>query len=248
MKLEQSNGSCYRSISRLRYCLTMFSYPGDLNSYDGQHFNWNCLMPSQSYANLEIRLQDVQQLLEAHEALTRLRKAEASLQNGGQELGNIANVILHLVSEPGRGRRQEVHALNNAGIALLSGHLQGYIHDIYREAADLLLANQIQDIDALTGAAHSRGNPNPDNIKKLFGSLGFTDVFDKISWQGMSSESLKRKLREFNTLRNQIVHGVDKKVKKQTLTNYLAVFKNFSKKLDEKLCADIKNLTGKAPW
>ena len=70
-------------------------------------------MASQALQDFEARLDDVQQLIDAHDALTRLRRAEASLQAGGQVLGNIAIVIQHLVTDPGAGRRKEVHALNN---------------------------------------------------------------------------------------------------------------------------------------
>jgi hypothetical protein len=116
-------------------------------------------------------------------------------------------VIKHLVTEPGAGRRREVHALNNAGIALLSGHLQGFIADIFKESAAALLAGHVQSVDAVTEAAHTRGNPNPQNIMNMFNTLGFKDIFDGLSWRKMSTTALKKKLQDFNTLRNQIVPG-----------------------------------------
>jgi len=205
-------------------------------------------MPSKARQDFEARLDDIQQLIDAHDALTRLRKAEAALEAGGQDLGNVAVVIQHLVTDPGVGRRKEVHALNNAGIALLSGHLQGYIVDLYQECASALLAGHVQSVPALTDAAYTRGNPNPQNIKSMFGSLGFDDVFNGLSWQKMSTAALKKKLNDFNTLRNQIVHGSNEHVRKQVLVNHLNVFRKFAEKLDAKLRGEIHSVTGNYPW
>lgn len=205
-------------------------------------------MPSQALRDFRTRLIDVQQLIDAHDALTRLRRAEASLQDGGQILSNVATVIQHLVTDPGVGHRKEVHALNNAGVALLSGHLQGFIVDIYKETAAALFAGHVQSVEAVTEAAYTRGNPNPQNIKKMFGTLGFDDVFVGLSWQGMSTAALKKRLQEFNTLRNQVVHGATQRVRKQILVNSLKVFKNFATRLDAKLRREIRGVTGVNPW
>ncbi len=205
-------------------------------------------MASQALQDFEARLGDVQQLIDAHDALTRLRRAEASLQAGGQVLGNIAIVIQHLVTDPGAGRRKEVHALNNAGIVLLSGHLQGFIVDIHKESAGALFAGHVQSVEAVTGAAYTRGNPNPQNIRKVFRTLGFDDVFDGLSWQNMSTAALKKKLLDFNTLRNQIVHGANQRVRKQVLANHLRVFRTFATRLDAKLRREIRIVTGMNPW
>jgi hypothetical protein len=205
-------------------------------------------MPSRALEDFQSRLSDVQQLIDAHDALTRLRRAESSLKTGRRELDNIAEVIKHLVTEPGPGRRKEVHALNNAGIALLSGHLQGFIVDIFEECAAALLAGHVQSVEAVTGAAYTRGNPNPQNIVNMFNTLGFKDVFDGLSWRKMSTAALKRKLQDFNTLRNQIVHGATRRVRKQVLVNYLHVFENFATKLDAKLEREIRSVIGKNPW
>ena len=206
-------------------------------------------MPSRALADFQNRLSDVQQLIDAHDALTRLRRAEASLQAGGKKgLSNIAAVVDHLVSAPGAGRRYEVHALNNAGVALLSGNLQGFVADIFAESASALLAGHIQSIQALTAAAPTRGNPNPQNIIRLFSVLGFEDIFQRLSWKNMSTQALKRKLQDFNTLRNLIVHGAKQSVRKQVVVNHLNVFGNFANKLDAKLNTEIRKLTGKRPW
>src|SRR5215469_10951437 len=92
-------------------------------------------VPSQALQDFRERLKEVQELLEAHSALTGLRNAQAALNAGGQTLQNVAQVVQHLVSAPGRGRPRQVQALNSAGIALLSAHLQGFLVDLHIEVA-----------------------------------------------------------------------------------------------------------------
>src|SRR5687767_8187938 len=126
-------------------------------------------MSSKALANFTSRLEEVDQLIEAHGALVRLRKAEDALKSVGGELSRVGDVIKALVAKPGRGRPPEVQALNSAAIALLSGHAQGYFTDVYDEAAELLLKGRVVDIHTLTDAAPTRGNPTEINIERLFG-------------------------------------------------------------------------------
>lgn len=92
-------------------------------------------MPSKAYENLGGRMQDVEQLLEAHKAPTQFQRARKAAEEAGGGLAQISEVIDRLVTEPGRGRRTEVDALNRAAMVLLSAHLQGCIEDVYSEAA-----------------------------------------------------------------------------------------------------------------
>src|ERR1035437_8517400 len=96
-------------------------------------------MPSNALASFELRLKEIQQLLEAHTALLRFHRATTAAGNIGAGLANIARVVEHLVSTPGPGRPPQVQALNKPAIALLSSHLQGFITDLYKEAATRLL-------------------------------------------------------------------------------------------------------------
>lgn len=205
-------------------------------------------MPSRALADFENRVKEVQQLLEAHKALTRLRRAEASLNAGGQSLQVVARVVQHLVSDPGRGRPREVHALNSAGIVLLSAHLQGYIADIFKEVANMTLAGKVRDVTALIETANTRGNPNEANITRLFRSIGYADILGGISWQRMNNRQLRAKLRSFNELRNRIAHGAAETVNKVTLRNYLDVLSNLAQRLDEKLRRETRSVTGVDPW
>lgn len=205
-------------------------------------------MPSQSFADFESRLGEVQQLLDAHSALTRLRRAEAATTDGVPDLQNIGEFVQNLVTPTGRGRPAEVHALNSAAIALLSAHLQGYVVDLYKEVAVHTLTGKVRDVQALVSATNLRGNPNPDNIVKLFAYLGYPNILDGVSWQRMSNPQLKSKLRSFNKLRNEIVHGSRGTVTKAQVENYHNVFKSFAARLDSRLCSQVHAVTGAYPW
>lgn len=205
-------------------------------------------MPSQALKDFKNRTQEVRQLLDAHGALTRLRRAEGALQSGGQSLRNVGNVVIHLVSTPGRGRPAEVHALNSAGIALLSAHLQGFIVDLFKEVTLACLDGKVRDVGALQSAANTRGNPNWSNITKLFRAAGFPDILSNISWQRMSNEKLRQKLESFNKLRNEIVHGTSARVRKAVVSNYLKVLTTFAEHLDNTLRREVRKVTRRFPW
>lgn len=206
------------------------------------------LTPSQALTDFDERVKEVQQLLEAHAALTRLRRAEASLSAGGRTLQDVARVIQHLVSNPGRGRPREVHALNSAGIVLLSAHLQGYIADLFKEVANKTLAGKVKDVTALIESTNIRGNPSEENVTRLFRSIGYADVLGGITWQRMNNKRLRAKLKSFNELRNRIAHGAAERVNKATLRNYLDVLSNLAQKLDDKLRREVNSVTGVDPW
>ena len=65
----------------------------------------------------------------------------------------------------------------------------------------------------------------------MFSTLGIDDVFDGLSWQRMSTSALRKKLQDFSALRNEVVHGANKRVRKQVLVNHLNVFKNFANQI-----------------
>jgi len=205
-------------------------------------------MISIALADFQERLSEVQQLVDAHGALVRLRKAEDAQAVAAGNLAEIGKVIDALVSAPGPGKPPQVQALNGAAIALLSGHLQGFLMDLHNEAAVAILDGKVASIDALVKVAPTRGNPNVDNINKLFASIGFLNIMDAVSWNKMGNDALKKKLRSFNELRNRIAHGKGETVRKSQVENYMKVWGSFSSFLDKKIAREVKELTGAKPW
>jgi hypothetical protein len=153
-----------------------------------------------------------------------------------------------LVDDPGPGRPPQIQALNKAEIALLSGHLQGFVTDIYREAAGHLLTGHVPHLDTVTDAAPTKRNPNGTNIKLLFATLGFSDILDGISWQRCTNQTMRNRLQAFNELRNEIVHGTSTNVSKNEVKGYLSSWSALAQRVDAKLRREIHAVTGNYPW
>lgn len=205
-------------------------------------------MSSNALQDFEKRLSEVEQLVEAHGALVRLKRAEDAHSEAAGDLSKIGKVIDALVSAPGVGKPPQVQALNGAAITLLSGHLQGFLTDLHEEASTVLLDDQVSSLESLLEVAPTRGNPSVDNINRLFASIGFAKILDGVSWTGMGNDALKKKLRDFNELRNRIAHGGGETVRKSQVENYMKVWASLAKSLDRKIAREIRKLTGKAPW
>jgi hypothetical protein len=204
-------------------------------------------MPSNARNNFVLRLREVDQLLEAHTALLQFHRASAAASSV-TSLTGIATVVNHLVTAPGPGRPPQIQALNKAAIALLSGHLQGFITDLYGEAASHLLTGHVVSLPTVVDAAPTRGNPNSKNIKRLFATLGFNDILAGIRWQNCTNHTLRTRLNDFNELRNDIVHGTSTNVNKDVVTGYLSSLKALADRLDAKLRIEIHAIMGTFPW
>lgn len=100
-------------------------------------------------------------------------------------------------------------ALNKSCILMLSALLQGYTEEVFLFAARRALKNLNSDnaLQEFRNSFRRWGNPSPNNIQRLFARLGLIDVFDGLSWQKTSAQSIKKKLDEINRLRNMIAHG-----------------------------------------
>ncbi|MBN1771775.1 MAG: hypothetical protein JXB32_10970 [Deltaproteobacteria bacterium] len=204
-------------------------------------------MPSNALGDFAIRLKEVEQLLEAHGALVALKNAQAAAQAGGG-LKQLANVVNALVAKPGPGKPPQVQAINKAAFAMLSAHLQGFVTDLYKEAARHLLDKRVPDLATVLAAADAPGNPNPQNIIRLFGRIGFSDVLAGVSWQKMNNQARRAKLREFIERRNRIVHGRSESVWKAEVEAHVKVWRNFAGRLDERVRLALQAVKGKSPW
>jgi len=209
-------------------------------------------MKSQAFNNLKNRLKEIDLLLEAHEFLVKFHKAKDSIASSQpKSMQEALKYLQNLVEDVGPGRPPEVQAVNKAAIVLLSAELQGYLVDLHKECADMLFQGRLENLETLIAESPTtptRGNPNVENITRLFGSLGFSKVLEKIRWQKMKDASVKKKLKEMNELRNRIAHSTSETVRKVKVDYYLNFVKKFSNKFDEELKKRMTQLLGKKPW
>ncbi len=206
-------------------------------------------MASTAFNNLNVRLKDIEQILEAHSAITKIKNAENALKHVGNPLMSIFNISNAIISVPGRGRPKEVDALNRAGFVLLCAHFQGYIDDLHAETAKILLSGKVANIDNTIKLIKPRNsNPYPNIINIMFAGLGVYDLMEKIRWQKCSNKTVKERLTKYIEIRNKIAHGAKVTVTKFKLKNFMSYVVTLSEKLDGQIKNDIRSLTKNSPW
>ena len=204
-------------------------------------------MGSMAYANLSLRMKDIEQLMQAHTALTQFRRARRAAERAGGDLAQISIVVNSLVTLP--GRRAEVDALNRAAIVLLSAHLQGYIEDLHAEAANRLFSTTVLDVNALIVEAQSKfSNPHAFHIEQLFTSLGLPKILEKLRWHRANNRRIRTRLSRYIEMRNRIAHGSQEPISKEKVLGFKHFVELFADRFDETVRTAIKDLTGRATW
>jgi len=199
--------------------------------------------------NLQARLADVDQLMDAHSAITRFKKAERSAKQSGGELSKLADVFAALISNPKRGRPSEVGAINRAAFVLLTSHLQGFVDELHEETANIVLRGKAKDIPSVVSLVRPRNsNPHPYVIDQMFSGLGVYEVSKSIKWQKCKNERVRQRLREYIETRNKIAHGAQMEVTKSKVETFRKFVETFAEKLDSQVCKKAEQATGQLPW
>jgi hypothetical protein len=206
-------------------------------------------MASQSRQNLNKRLQDIDQLLEAHKAITKFKKAEAAAKNGSGALAEVGRVFDALVTDPGPGKPKEVDAINRAAFVLLCSHLQGFIDDLHKETAGIVLDGKVNDVEKTIKLIKPRNaNPHVEIIEKMFSGLGIYDLMQEISWQKCSNKTVRERLTGYIVERNKIAHGTQLGISKGKVEQFKKYVETLSDKLDESVAQNVARITGRRPW
>lgn len=205
-------------------------------------------MASRSLATLQTRLKDIDQLLDAHSALTKFKKAESAAK-ASAGLGQVAAVVNALVQAPGKGKPAEVDAINRAAFVLLCAHFQGFVEDLHKELAHQLLSGRVTNVDGIVKLARQRNsNPHPEVIEKMFGGLGVFEVMVNIKWQKCSNRSVKARLTAYIEIRNKIAHGSKEKVTKQKVQQFKRFVVKLAAELDRAVSEAARKFTAATPW
>ena len=206
-------------------------------------------MVSSALTNFEERRKDIDRILQAHGYFVRFYRAENRLRTAGHGLDRLAAAIRELGASPRPGRPPNLEALNRAAIVLLSAHLEGYIEDVYSEAATVLLEGKVKNLEVLVkNAQDSFQNPRPRAIEQLFGTIGLPGILDGISWRRANNDSVRRRLGEFLTLRNDVAHGDETNVHKSKVQYYSRFTKLFAENMDRKVGDEVASSTSTPHW
>lgn len=206
-------------------------------------------MPSQARANLNIRLGDVDQLLNAHTAITKFKNAEAAAQKLTGDLSQAAKVFTALVTDPGRGKPKEVDALNRAAYVLLTSHFQGFVDDLHKEIGLRIIGTSANDpVAVVKMLGNNRANPHVNVLDRMFASLGLYNIMDAIRWQNCKNDSVKKRLTAALETRNKIAHGGRESITKANVNQLKDFVIHLADALDAEVRAKSRARLGHYPW
>lgn len=207
------------------------------------------IMPSQARKDLNDRLTDIDQILQAHQAITKFKKAEAAANKAGKGIQNIINVVNALVNNPGKGKPSEVASLNRGAFVLICAHFQGFVEDLHKETASYMLAGKVVNIDEVVNLVKPRhSNPHSDVIEKMFSGIGIYDLMKKVHWKKCNNESVRKKISKYIEERNQIAHGKKVTIHKSKVVGFKRFVILLSDQLDAVVGKQINTNTKKEPW
>ena len=203
---------------------------------------------SKALDSLDVRMEDVQLLLDSHKQATQRSQLDKQLTEA-RNIEDAFEALRAIVRQPGRGRPPALGALNRAAIVLLCAHLQGYFEDAYDEAADFLLGSKVKDLEVLKKSVKSGfGNPHSKVVDALFASLGLPRMTAGIDWPKFTNKQVKARLRGFIQLRNKIAHGERVAVRRRDVTETKAFVERLAGKFDERLFEVMHDVTKQEPW
>lgn len=206
-------------------------------------------MPSQALLDLQERLKDIDQLLQAHAALTKFHRAEKAAKKTGGALGNLAEVVKVLVNKPGKGKPAEVAAINRGAFVMLLSHFQGFVDDLHKEAAQHILAGKVTSVTDIVDLVRPRNaNPHVDIIERMFCGIGVYEIMKGIKWKNCENQKVKTRLKKYIEERNNIAHGKRPQIHKTKVIQFLDYIHLLAESLDAKACAGIHTATGTKPW
>lgn len=206
-------------------------------------------MPSKALANLESRLKDIDQLLNAHTAITKFNRAEQAATEAGGQLAQVAKVVHALVSNPGSGKPKEVDAINRAAFVLTLAHFQGFVDELHAETGRFVLKGKAANPDGVIKLVKPpRSNPHVDVINKMFSGLGVYELMDSINWQKCNNKSVRSRLTTYLETRNRIAHGGKESITKAQVSQLKQFVEILAEKLDTQVGSKVKKASGKSPW
>ena len=209
-------------------------------------------MSTKALGQLYKRLEDIDRLLEAHKALSRIKRLEAA-SIGQVDFVRALGAVQNALGGSLRGRRWGMEALNRAGIVLLTAHFEGYIEDLFAESAEVIAASVFDtthyDVDSfITQSTKAFRNPNPQNIRDLFTRLGLSDVLATVQWGAMSNKDVRDRLGNLVNLRHRIAHGEQPSVTRSQLSREVTFVRRLAKNLDRRLYDYILSIVGVQLW
>lgn len=132
-------------------------------------------------------LQDIDEVLRAHQAIRQPGPGAPQIINGARVGSSLLRSATLLISA-----MLQVSVEETFKAALVEGFVHYSDEERERYWAD---------------AKQSSGNPNPQNINRLFFRIGFNQVLDGLSWRKRANTEVLAVLDRINQVRNRVAHG-----------------------------------------
>ena len=176
-------------------------------------------MESKARAELSRRLADVDELVEAHGALTGTA----------------------------RGRRRKGPAITRAGVVLLTAAMEAFVEELFEEACDKVFAVLAdEERKALYKETSRRLNTaNVQNTNLLFFNLGVPWILSGVRWQNCSNAYFCERLDRLIETRGRIAHGKQPVVWLGRLRAWKTMVEKYAEVLERKVADHIESTTGK---
>jgi hypothetical protein len=187
---------------------------------------------SRAFEQLDVRLRDIDDLMEAHSAV------------GG----------------PRRGVRRGLYGVNRAAVLIMCAHLEGYVEDVFREALEAI--NPQLDPEPLIGRFHNPWPAEVDKLFSFLGlakasrGIGRRGGIGKVGAKGLRDRSapdsarIREGVESLVRTRNQIAHGATGVyIRKKQVVSYRGLVIGFARGLDQKVAVHVSTITGGVmPW
>lgn len=104
-------------------------------------------------------------------------------------------------------KKSPSRALNKCCVLMLSALLQGHIDHLFYAVARNHFDMSDDEVQTYRAAVGNWGNPNAENIERLFTRLGVIGILKQVNWSKSDGKTIAGKLRVLNEQRNKIAHG-----------------------------------------
>lgn len=178
-------------------------------------------MPSAARKQLLAALADVDELIEAHVALT----------GGGR----------------GRPTARQGAAVTRSGVVLLAASFEAFVEDLFEKAADVVYHGWTagQRNQFLKETSERLNNASVFKSNFLYFNLGIPWVFNGIRWQKFTNASVQAQVDAMVTMRNRIGHGGQPTVQLKTLRYWRNMIENLAPRFEAKVSAEVNRVCGR---
>lgn len=178
-------------------------------------------MPSSARVHLLVALADVDEIINAHVALT----------GGGR----------------GRPTARQGAAVTRSGVVLLAALFEAFVEDLFEEAADIIYQGwtAAERTQFLKETSERLNNASVFKSNFLYFNLGIPWVFNGIRWQKFTNAIVKAQVDAMVTMRNRIGHGGQPTVQLRTLRYWRNMIANLAPRFEAKVSAEVSRVCGR---